>query len=353
MTFLLRVLLYPLAVVYDAITRVRNRLYDQGTKPATTFDIPIISVGNLAVGGTGKTPMIEYLIRLLQTHTKVATLSRGYGRRTTGIRIAGQSDNADTLGDEPYQIHLKFPDVTVAVGEDRVYAVPLLLDQSPQTGVILLDDAFQHRRIKPAFQILLTEYARPFTSDYLLPSGRLREARTGATRADVVVVTKCPPSISPDEQARMRTSIARYSNAPVYFSSIRYGQPVAFGNHNAAIRQKILLVTGIANPEPLITYLAGKFEIIDHFDYRDHYRYSEKDLEKIKSLVKEDVSVLTTEKDRVKLDGLLENVGFRLPLFYLPIEMVFLKNGEEFDALVWRTVGSSQSQVTHGDTENM
>src|SRR5690606_8845834 len=236
MSFLLRMLLFPFAVIYDIITRVRNRMYDRGLKPTTSFDIPIISVGNLAVGGTGKTPMIEYLIRLIKPHHPLATLSRGYGRRTTGLRIAGQTENADLIGDEPYQIHRKFPDITVAVGEDRVYAVPVLLDQSPETRVILLDDAFQHRRIKPAFQILLTEYAKPFYRDYPLPSCRLRESREGASSADGVVMTKCPPSLTANEEATARASVGRYTESPVFFSAIRYGQPVPFGGHHLPLQ---------------------------------------------------------------------------------------------------------------------
>lgn len=335
MPFLLRVLLFPFAVLYDAITRVRNRLYDQGMKPSTSFDIPIISVGNLAVGGTGKTPMIEYLIRLLQPRLAVATLSRGYGRKTAGLRIAGPTDTPDTLGDEPYQVHKKFPGVTVAVGEDRVYAVPALLDQSPETKVILLDDAFQHRRIKAGFQILLTEFARPFYRDFLLPAGRLRESRKGAARADVVVVTKCPPSLDPKEEDRIRTAIGKYTKSRVYFSTIRYGQPIPFGGHDVPLRRKLLLVTGIANAEPLMAYLATEFEIVRHVDHGDHHRYTMKDLEQLRTMVSADVSVLTTEKDMVKLDSLAQSAEYRLPLFYLPMEMGFLGGEEEFDGEVY------------------
>lgn len=337
----LRVLLFPFAVIYDFITRVRNRLYDQGMKPSTGFDIPIISVGNLAVGGTGKTPMVEYLIRLIKPHHPVATLSRGYGRRTTGIRIAAEKDNADLLGDEPWQIHRKFPDVTVAVGEDRVYAVPALLDAAPRTEVIVLDDAFQHRRIKPGFQVLLTEYARPFYRDYLLPAGRLRESRKGAARADVVVVTKCPPSLSAEEKAAMRASIGKYTHSPVFFSTIRYGDVVPFGGHDLPLRRKVILVTGIANAKPLKTYLAGKFEVIRHMDYADHHRYTSKDIEQIRAMVTDDVSVLTTEKDMVKMDALTKTATPPLPLFYLPIEMGFVEDGKEFDAMVVEKVTAS------------
>jgi tetraacyldisaccharide 4'-kinase len=339
--FLLRVFLFPLAVMYDLITRLRNRLYDLRLKPSTRFDIPVIGVGNLAVGGSGKTPMIEYLIRLLRPQYRLATLSRGYGRRTTGVRVAGKSDNADTIGDEPYQLHLKFPEVAVAVGEDRVLAVPALLDESPETAVILLDDAFQHRRIKAGLEILVTEYSRPFYRDYVLPSGRLRESRAGAARAHLVVVTKCPPDLSAAEEAKIRASIARYTGRPVFFAGIRYGQPLPFGGHAFPLRDKVLLVTGIANPEPLRSHISANFVITRHLAFGDHYRYSVNDMERIRSLVTEDMSVLTTEKDRVKLEKLVDGSkgsGYRLPLFYLPIEMTFLKNGEDFDAMIIRTI---------------
>jgi len=339
MPFILRSLLFPFAAIYDAVTRVRNRLYDQGMKPSTSFDIPIISVGNLAVGGTGKTPMIEYLIRLLQPHLPVATLSRGYGRKTNGVRIADAASNADTLGDEPFQVHRKFPRVTVAVGEDRVYAVPVLLDRVPETKVILLDDAFQHRRIKPSLQILLTEYAKPFYEDYLLPSGRLRESRKGAARADAVVVTKCPPSLSQNQATRSRKKISRYTRAPVFFSTIRYGQPIVFGGHDFPLRRKLVLVTGIANTEPLKAYLATEFEIVRHVDHADHYRYTMKDLEHLRTMLREDMVVMTTEKDMVKMDSLALAADYRLPLFYLPMEMALLEGGGEFDAMVLDRVG--------------
>ena len=190
---LLRILLFPFSWLYYLITQIRNRLYDRGLKPSVKFELPVICVGNLTVGGTGKTPMIEHLIRLLQNRFKVATLSRGYGRATKGIRIAGPSENASTIGDEPFQFYTKFGKrITVAVGEERALAIPTILQECSDTQIILLDDGFQHRKVSPGFSILLTDYHRPFYNDFLLPSGRLRESRWGAERADVIVVTKCP-----------------------------------------------------------------------------------------------------------------------------------------------------------------
>lgn len=340
MMFLLRIMLYPFAVVYDIITRIRNHLYDVGIKPSTQFELPVISVGNLALGGTGKTPMIEYLLRLLPG--RVAVVSRGYRRKTKGVRVAGADDNAATIGDEPYQIHRKFPNVTVAVGEDRVYTIPYMLDKVPDTSVVLLDDAFQHRRVRPAFSILLTEYTRPFYRDFVLPSGRLRESRRGAARADVVVVTKCPPNLSSRQEEKARKAIRRYTDRPIFFASIRYGRPIPFGGNTESLREKIVLLTGIANPEPARVYLSQGFQVVQHVNNSDHYRYTIRDLEALKELVRDDVSIITTEKDMVKLDALAVSAPFRLPLFYLPMEMVFLENGSEFDAMVQWAVGSRQ-----------
>jgi tetraacyldisaccharide 4'-kinase len=318
MMFLLRIMLYPFAVVYDIITRVRNHLYDTGIKPSTQFDLPVISVGNLTMGGTGKTPMVEYLLR---------------------VRVAGPDDNAATIGDEPYQVHRKFPNVTVAVGEDRAYTIPIVLDQVPDTSVVLLDDAFQHRRVRPAFSILLTEFTRPFYRDFVVPAGRLRESRRGAARADVVVVTKCPRNLSARQEEKARKAIARYTDRPVFFASIRYGLPIPFGGNTSPLQSKIILVTGIANPEPALAYLSQGFQVVQHVNHPDHHRYTLQDLETLRGLVRDDISIITTEKDMVKLDALGLSAPFRLPLFYLPIEMVFLKDGSDFDAIVKSVAG--------------
>src|SRR5690606_6348587 len=217
-------------------------------------------------------------------------------RKTKGVRVAGADDNAATIGDEPYQIHRKFPNVTVAVGEDRVYTIPYMLDKVPDTSVVLLDDAFQHRRVRPAFSILLTEFTRPFYRDYVLPSGRLRESRRGAARADVVVVTKCPPNLSARQEEKARKAITRYTDRPVFFASIRYGRPIPFGGNTSALQHKIIFVTGIANPEPALAYLSQGFQVVHHVNNSDHYRYTMRDLESLRGLVKDDISIITTEK---------------------------------------------------------
>ncbi len=336
----LRLFLLPVTWLYDGVMRIRNRMYDTGQKPSTTFELPIISVGNLSVGGAGKTPMVEYLIRLLSADYRVATLSRGYGRRTKGFRIASHQDSPASVGDEPYQLFVKYGNsCVVTVGEDRVFAIPHLLDQHPETEVLILDDAFQHRRVKPGFSILVTEYDRPFFSDTVLPYGRLREAAKGADRADVIVVTKCPPHTGEEEMMSMTSGIHRYARKPIFFTTIRYGEPQPLLNHVHPLHKSIVLVSGIANPAPLEAYVKRNFTLVHHFNFRDHHHYQEKDIVAIAKFLEaqsEPVSILTTEKDRVKLetDTLKEWVK-KLPVFYLPIEIEFIGNGKEFDALVF------------------
>ena len=336
---LLTPLLYPFGVVYHVITTIRNRLYDTGRKPSAVFNLPIIGVGNLSTGGTGKTPMIEYLIHLFDGRYRIATLSRGYGRKTKGIRIAGQGDNASTVGDEPFQFYRKFHNkIVVAVGEERVFAVPHILDQYPDVNLILLDDAFQHRRIKPSFQILLTDYNHLFVNDYLLPAGRLREGRSGASRADAIVVTKCPSNISDEKMMEISSAIRKYSRKAVFFATVSYGNIHAVSHASPYRPENIVLVSGIAHPGPLEKYVSNNHKLIRHFVFRDHHDYTERELIHIcETAIKANAVVLTTEKDLVKMDLEIFRKS-SVPLFYLPIEIQFLKNGKEFDEMVLNAV---------------
>jgi tetraacyldisaccharide 4'-kinase len=306
-------------------------------KPSVEFDLPVISVGNLSVGGTGKTPLVEHLIRLLQDQYSLATLSRGYGRKTQGFRITTGADNATTVGDEPFQFYSKFKDkITVAVGEERALAIPMILHET-EPDIIILDDAYQHRRVRPSLSILLSDYNKPFYNDYILPAGRLRESKQNADRADVVVITKCPGELSEDEMMEIGSLVRKYTEKPIFFSSIRYGNPVPFSTASLSQMKNIILISGIANADPLEDYVKRNFLMKEHYRFEDHHAYSSHDLERFVDLFKKnpDISFLTTEKDKVKLDV----PEFRrymdgLPLFYLPIEVEFLKSGEEFDEIV-------------------
>lgn len=340
---LFRILLLPFALLYRAITGLRNYAYDRGLRPVASFDVPVVTVGNLTVGGTGKTPMIEHLIRLLQGNHRVATLSRGYGRETKGFRLAGPGDTARTLGDEPAQFYRKFGAwVTVAVGEDRAFAIPNILQEREETAVVLLDDAYQHRRVRPAFTILLSDYNRPFYTDVLLPAGRLRESRGGAARADVVVITKCPPEIQEEECIEIEKHVRRYAQKPVFFTTVHYGAPTAFGEHRQTMPAgEIILVTGIAQAAPLKKYVTSTYTVLAHLELGDHHAYATADLDTLRRLTQQhpQASILTTEKDMVKLiDQQLTEARAGLPFFFLPIEVQFVKNGEDFDAMIQNVI---------------
>jgi len=316
-----RYILFPFTLLYAGITSVRNWLYDKQIIKSVEFELPVINVGNLSVGGTGKTPMIEYLIRLLQPRYKIAVVSRGYKRKTKGFIVADDKSTPEQIGDEPYQIFRKFEDIIVAVGEDRVEAVrKVLVNFSPD--VILLDDAFQHRRIKAGLNILLTPFDRPFTRDFILPAGDLRESRKNAKRADIVLVTKSPAELSPSVQKKISKDIQSYTEAPVYFSFIRYVDSVISKNASIPVETLkeygILVVTGIARPEPLLQYLSEKNLNFDVLKFSDHHHFSKADIQKINksfnAIKAKNKLILTTEKDFVRLQN-----HFSGNLYYLPI----------------------------------
>lgn len=344
---LLALLLSPFALIYYALTRFRNHLFDIGYKRSFQFDHPVISVGNLSVGGTGKSPMIEYIIRLLGERFQLTTLSRGYGRRSRGFKIAGENDDADTVGDEPFQFFLKYGDrVNVTVGEERALAIPEILFKFPSNQLILLDDAYQHRTVAPGLNILLTEYKRPFYDDWVLPSGRLREPRRGAKRADIIVVTKCPEDLHEKDMEGMKAKAGVYARpgASVFFSAIKYLDPKpVLKDAQIAFSENIYLFTGIANSQPLVQYVRSKYNLLFHKKFKDHHNYQKNDLKGIvthfNQFSEDKKAILTTEKDMVKL--LSESMRHEirhLPIFYLPIECYFLKNGHIFDAEVQKAV---------------
>jgi tetraacyldisaccharide 4'-kinase len=340
MPIILRILLWPFSVVYTLLTRLRNHLYDIGYKPSHVFETNLISVGNLSMGGTGKSPMVEYLIRALKPAHKIATLSRGYGRSTRGFRLAAPHDSARTLGDEPYQFYLKFgQEISVAVGEERALAIPQILHEvSPE--IILLDDAYQHRSVNPSVNILLTEYHRPFYHDWVVPAGRLREARKGASRADMVVVTKCPQVLSEQEKEEVSRKVAMYAGAhtPVFFTRITYQQPVAMfpGTKEG---NRVILFSGIAHSDAFELYVRSKYHVLTTLSFGDHHRYSLKDVEALKARYQQtggkDVMLLTTEKDWVKLvEPSFLHVLQGVPVFYLPIEVEWIEGEHAFLELI-------------------
>jgi len=328
----LKILLYPFSLLYGLVMWIRNRLYDSGTLTAVSFDIPMIAVGNLSVGGTGKTPHVEYLIRLLKERFSVATLSRGYNRKTRGFFLANEDSTAAQLGDEPMQFHQKFPDISVCVGEERMLAVPELLRERQETQVILLDDAFQHRSIKPGKNILVTEYNRPFTRDHVVPFGRLREGRKGYERADIIIVSKCPANMPEAEKQALTREIAPLPHQGLFFTCLQYGelydmlsgQPVSVSPDAS-----VLLVCGIARPAPLVQHLKDQYKEVFLLPFPDHYYYGNNDLEKIerelKGLPGTEKLVITTEKDAVRLHLLqarLEQLGLQMAV--IPVEISFL-----------------------------
>ena len=325
----LRKILFPFALLYGWITQFRNFLFDRGILKSYSFDIPIIAVGNLTVGGTGKTPQIEYLIRLLSEHYSVATLSRGYKRKSKGFLLAGDNDDAATLGDEPFQMHLKFPTIQVAVDADRKNGIEQLLSLNTKPEVIVLDDAFQHRKVKAGLYILLTTYDDLYCDDWMLPTGNLRENRCGANRADVIIVTKCPESISESDKNRVRKKLG--INKPLFFSTISYDDAVySLDSVNSVAEIKLkpkLLIAGIAKPEPFFKYL--KNEKDDIMEFHDHHHFTEKDIDKIKNRAA-NKCIITTEKDFVRLKDFIQNNQ----LFYLPIKTKFQLDSVDFDTII-------------------
>ncbi len=340
-----RILLFPFSLVYGLAIIIRNFLFDKNILKSSGFNLPLVAVGNLSVGGTGKSPMVEYLLTLLQYQYKLATLSRGYKRKTKGYALAHASTTALEIGDEPMQFHQKFPDVAVAVGEARIEAVPQLLHDRPGTEVIILDDAFQHRSIKAGFNILLTDCNNLYTRDFFLPTGDLRDQQSSAKRAQVIIVTKCPPNLSHETRERVIVEIEPLPQQNVFFTTIEYGIPYHIIskeqkviNHN----DEVLLVCGIANPAPLKQFLGEHAKTYYEQMYSDHHIFTIDDLKEINHRFEEISAqqkiILTTEKDAVRLtkfDGALLN----MPLFVVPVKHRFLFNeGSLFDNAVQESI---------------
>lgn len=322
-----RLLLLPFSVLYGIVVIFRNKLYDWGLFKSTRFDIPVICVGNLVVGGSGKSPVTEYLVHLLADY-KIAILSRGYGRETKGFICADQTATAKSIGDEPLQFYHKFPQVTVAVCEDRVKGITQLKDAH---DVILLDDAFQHRRLDPGFSILLFEFQKLLTTQFLLPAGNMREPFRGYKRADILLVTKSPVEITVQQKKQCAANFDQASAGRLFFSAINYRSLTGlFTSHLLNVEslkdKKVFLLTGIANPKPLFDYLSGFSSAIEHHDYPDHHAFSLGNLRKLAEAFHQDSAkekiIITTEKDAQRLfDVTIKELLLNLPVFYLPIHI--------------------------------
>ncbi|OAB76176.1 tetraacyldisaccharide 4'-kinase [Cochleicola gelatinilyticus] len=320
---LLRKLLFPFSILYGIITWLRNFFYDIGWLKSTEFDIPVVCVGNLSTGGTGKSPMIEYLIELLQQEYRVKVLSRGYKRKTTGFLEVEVTHTASEVGDEPLQFKKKFPNIIVAVCADRRTGISKLKENA---DVILLDDAFQHRKVKPSTNILLTPFNDLYIHDYMLPTGNLREPRSGAKRADFIIVTKCPEGVSYAKLQEVELALKKKENQKVYFSKIGYDAmlygvseilPIAY-----LANKSFTLVTGIANPAPLVEFLKRQNFSFDHEKFPDHHHFTTSEIARLKQ---KDI-ILTTEKDYVRLQPSLQ----KFALYYLPIKTLILREQSEF-----------------------
>lgn len=321
---ILRKLLLPFSLLYGGIVLLRNELYNRNIKTSYSFEIPVICIGNLSMGGTGKSPMLEHLVSMLQDKYKLASLSRGYKRETKGFQLVTGKETAAAVGDEPLQFKTKFPELLVAVDEKRVHGIQKLLSLENKPEIILLDDAFQHRQVRAGLNILLTAYSSLYVGDWMLPMGNLREPATGAKRANVVVVTKCPKALSQASQRQIRSKLKLEPNQKLFFSKIAYSQQISNSKQEMELEQlkheRVCLVTGIANPKALVNYLNEMELSFEHLTFPDHHQFSGTDLKNINSKN----FVVTTEKDfmRLKSEVPLES------LYFLPIKTQFLGDGE-------------------------
>ena len=341
---LVRILLAPFSLLYGIGVSIHRFLYRKGVLKSVHFDVPVIAVGNLTVGGSGKTPHIEYLIRLLKDYLPIGTISRGYRRKTKGYLTIERHMNAEQAGDEPLQFKRKFPEIMVSVAENRVLGIPQMLMEREDIQTILMDDAFQHRAVQPGLNILLTNYDLPFTRDYLLPAGRLREWRSGYERADVIIVSKCPKEMDQEKRDTLIKEINPFANQKVFFSYYEYFNPYFLLNPSQRIKLDeeldVLVLCAIANTSYLLDYLDDKVGYVAMKAFEDHHPFSETDLSNLKkSFEKFDSKrkiILTTEKDAVRLEihrkYLIEN---QLPVFVLPIQVKFhFGEATDFDNLV-------------------
>jgi tetraacyldisaccharide 4'-kinase len=336
----LRWLLLPFSWLYALVIIIRNRCYDAGLFKSRGFSLPVISVGNLDVGGAGKSPMAEYLIRLLKNDYKLATLSRGYGRETQGFLTATAAATAPEVGDEPAQFKHKFPDVTVAVCEKRVMGIENLKSDH---DLIILDDAYQHRAVKPGFSILLFDYSRVFEPHFLLPAGNLREPFGGRKRADVMIITKCPVNLSDLQKEKIKARVKPFWGQVLFFAGISYSNLRDMNGNSSTLTvgtdTTVFLLTGIANPAPLLNELKTHTKEVIHHKYPDHHPYTLKNITKLaddfNACSAQKKLVITTEKDAQRLgEQALQTAIKQLNILVLPIQIEFLEAGQQFDQII-------------------
>lgn len=353
---LYKIILFPLSLLYAGIMWIRNMLYRLQILPEQPFDFPVINVGNLSTGGTGKTPHVEYLIRLLTPHFQAATLSRGYGRKSLGYLLADENSTAETIGDEPLQFYKKFHDLVVCVCEKRLLAIPLILYDRPYVQVLIMDDAFQHRSVKPGLNILLTTYEAPFYTDLILPSGNLREWPSAYHRAHVIIVTKCPPGLDKAGRDAIVQRIHPLPHQQVYFTTIQYGVPVhAFTGETLTETnaKKALVFSGIANAHPFEAHCDAIFKTCIHKTFGDHHRFDDTDMDDLIhrfQQIPENGIMVCTEKDRMRLMHTSQEDKIRsIPLYYIPIEVKFLGDEDAFRSTIMHFVHSYDEPESRGE----
>lgn len=351
-------LLYPISKIYGVVMAVRNKMFDYGILKQQEFDIPIVVVGNIAMGGTGKTPHVEYIVESLLGKYNIGVLSRGYRRATKGFVLASPQSRPEDIGDESYQIYRKFgPDITVAVCEKRAEGIRQMREINPALNMIILDDAFQHRYVKPSVSVILTEYNRPVFNDKILPYGRLRESARALNRADMVVVTKCPIDMKPMHYRLFEENLKLFPFQKLYFSRYNYGHLVPIFPDEVtdipaldSLRpdNSVLVITGVANPKPFVRFLRRNKAKVKLKRFTDHHNFTASDMEEIARLFDELPSankfIVTTEKDAVRI---LNNPYFhhrlKKSIFYVPIKVEFIDRGEaEFTAGIEKTIRDSR-----------
>ena len=323
-----KILLYPISLIYGLLVSIRNILFDIGILDSKVYKIPTIGIGNLSIGGTGKSILVDYLINLFKSDYHITTLSRGYNRDTKGYIHANSRSTAYEIGDEPFQFYSKHPEINVVVCEDRRKGMNIILKKLPQTELCIWDDIYQHRFVKPGLMILTTTYDKPYTKDKILPLGKLRESVSSSKRADIIIINKCPENISNVERERFTNSLNLFEHQKVYFSSLTYNEKIKSKSISLNVsdleKNEFILVTGIADSSYLVNFLNDRHLVFTHLKYKDHYNYSKPSIDRIKRISKGKY-ILTTEKDFGKLKLKIDSNN----LFYIEVSIKFLNDDNE------------------------